>query len=416
MFRLLRLSALLLGVLTISHGARADASSNHATDRAQFIAVTQIAQMPAPEQAQAVPQLYELLAQIPRTLQLTGEILYTSLPWRTPDHEKLTPEAQADLAEKQGNAQYFSTESGQLACKTLKKYPAQTMNLLHDDLRSDDQTRQLRGVSNLEALKSGFGILYDAEFPQKQDGPFDYASFYPEIVRIFRSAPPAPAPTADKFGTIYTIPLDEQPLKAQAESALMKMGRADTIALLINDDAAQPLLHYEAIYFLASRMPDDAALQRLIPFLKSDDAELRYRAIYALPIASPAVRAALPALIDDADAKVRREAVFRAFWLKGAEFEALEPRLKSKLEDGVAGVRLVAATGFAERNDASAAPVLLRLLRDHQDDPSVNSWWAGEALSKLTGLNKNFPYQAGDPNNAAAFARIEAWIALHPAN
>ena len=418
----LRLGTLFVAGLTTSHVARADAISERATDREQFIAVTRIVQLPAEEQGKAVPQLYELLGEIPRDRpKIAVSVFYTSLPWRAPDHEKLTPEAQADLVKKEGNEQYLSDESGQLACKTLQKYPAQTTTLLQADLRSDDPAHQSRGLSNLAALKSNFGLFYDDGLPQKQDAPILYASFYPEIARIFQSAPPAEAPNEFGISQIYLDPRIKPALKTQAESALMKLGNARAIALLINDDAAQPLLHYQAISALARRAPSDEALQTLVPFLNSGDAESRYRALYALPVSLESVRAALPTLIDDSDAKVRARAVSMAFALPGVEFEALEMRLKSKLADAVADVRFMAAAGFANRKNPIAAPVLLALLRD--ESPIVNRWWAGETLSKLTDLNRNYGWPlareqspADAPRNEEAIARIEAWIATHPAN
>ena len=418
----LRIGALFIAGLSISHGAgqvaRADAISDKKLDRVQFIAVTRIVQLPAEKRAEAVPQLYQLLGEIPRNRILVGDMFYSSLPWRTPDHEKLTPEAQADLVEQQSDTQYLSGESGQLACRILREYPAQTTDLLRADLRADDATRQLRGLSNLAALRTAFGLFYDAGLPEKEADAIPFASFYPEIARIFQSAPPAEP--ANEFGITIGDPRDEPALKTQAESALIRMGRADTIALLIADDAAQPLLHYEAISTLARRNPDDAALQILVPFLKSGDAILRYRALYALPFALPAVRAALPILIDDSDAQVRERAVAGAFQFEGPEFAALEARLKSKLADASPRVRWMAADGFANRKNPIAAPVLLSLLRDQT--PDVNSWAVADELYRLTGLNQNYDWPRDDSNNpdvarrnAEASARVEAWVAAHPA-
>ena len=131
----------------------------------------------------------------------------------------------------------------------------------------------------------------------------------------------------------------------------------------------------------------------------------------------PAVRAALPILIDDPDAKVRAQAVSYAFRLQKPEFETLRTRLQSKLADASPAVRLRAAAGFAERKNPIAAPVLLALLKC--ENPDINRWWAGENLYRLTGLNRNYdwPTTAADTahRNAAAIASVEAWLAAHPA-
>ena len=422
MHSFLRTGALLVVGLTSSHVARADAGSDKTIDRAQFIAITRIVQLPADEQAQSVPQLYQLLAQIPRGRSYAVcSIFYTSLPWRTPDHEKLAPEAQADLVEQQGDTQYLADESGRLACEILQRYPAQTTALLRDDLRSDDTARQSRGLINLAALKTSFGLLYDDGLPKQTADAIPYASFYDDIARIFRNAPPAPP--ASEFGISVRVidPRNDPALKTQAESALMNMGRADTIALLINDNPAQPLLHYEAISTLARRNPHDAALQTLAPFLRSDDAKSRFEALRALPISQPAVRAALPILIDDANVQVRAQAVSRAFGLEEPEFAALEARLKSKLADAAPRVRWLAADGFASRKNPIAAPVLLALL--HDQTPDVNSWAVGDELYRLTGFNQNYSWPSDDTGNpddkrrnAEATARVEAWIAAHRAH
>ncbi len=423
MHKFLRASVLLLaGLLTShvsSHLARADAGSDKTLDRAQFIAITRITQLPAAEQEKAVPQLYQLLSEVPRGQALMiSSIVFSRVPWRTPDHEKLAPQAQADLVEKQGQTQYFSLENEILARQTLQKYPAQTTALLRADLRADDTTRQRRGLSNFAALQDDGGLYASDGSPQNQADVIPFASFYEDIARIFQSAPPAP--TADEFGVIYLDPRTKPALKTLAESALIQIGDARAIALLINDDAAQPLLHYQAITALARRAPDDAALKTLAPFLRSDDAALRYRALYALPFSLSAVRAALPILIDDPDAQVRARAVARAFQFQGPEFAALEARLKSKLADDSPRVRWMAADGFASRKNPVAAPVLLELLREQT--PDVNSWAVGDELYRLTGLNQNYSWPQNDANspdnarrNAEASARVEAWIANHPA-
>ena len=349
----LRIGALLLAGLIISshvagHVARADAGSDKTIDRAQFIAITRIIQLPADEQEKSVPQLYQLLSEIPRerTLMISS-IFYSRVPWRTPDHEKLSPEAQADLVEKQGQTQCFSLENEILARQTLQKYPAQTADLLRADLRSDDATRQRRGLSNFNELP-GDGGLYAADGSlQNQANAIPFASFYEDIARIFTQAPAADP--VSQFGINYIDPRTKPALKTLAENALMTLGDARAIALLIADDAAQPLLHYQAITALARRSPNDAALQSLAPFLKSDDATSRYRALYALPFSLSAVGAALPILIDDPDAQVRARAVAGAFQFQGPEFAALEAKLKSKLADDSPRVRWMAADGFASR-------------------------------------------------------------------
>ena len=425
MHKILRLSALLVAGLGSSHVAgqiaRADASSDKTIDRAQFIQVTRIVQLPADRQAESVPQLYGLLAQIPRGRTYSvSSILYMRVPWRTPDHEKLAPEAQADLVEKQGTGQYLADESGILACQTLKKYPDLTTLLIRDDLRSDDATRQYRGLNNINALRGDFGLLYDDDLPEQKAQAIPFASFYPDIARIFASAPPAKP--ANGFGTtnLNLSSPGEPPLKTQAENALLNLRDARAIALLIADDAAQPLLHYDAIYRLAYYAPGDVALQTLAPFLHSNDATSRYRALYALPFSLPAVRAALPVLIDDPDAQVRAWAVSGAFQLEAPEFAALETRLKSKLADDSPRVRWMVADGFAGRKNPIAAPVLLALLRNQT--PDVNSWAVGDELYRLTGLNQNYSWPQNNANspddtrrNAEAMARVEAWVAAHPA-
>lgn len=83
-------------------------------------------------------------------------------------------------------------------------------------------------------------------------------------------------------------------------------------------------------------------------------------------------------------------------------------------------VRLNAAKGFAERGDAIAAPILLKLWRDQNSSLGRQANFAlanlmGEKLDRVIFDGAMQPRRV-EWRNAEAFAHAEAWIASHPAN
>ena len=384
-----------------------------------FAEIVEISRLPVAQQAPKIAQLYEwfpaLNAARARPYRTTEGARYPEL---TLEEKQLSGKEQIMLAYKRGSwERYVEQDSNEIATQILSAHPAQVAALLHDDLRSNDEKRQARGFSNQWALPLEFwGENRASGMALSPQNARLFDRLYDDVAHVFQSAPPTAPVDNSSAAHNYWNPA---PLKVRTEDMLTTLGDARAIALLIGDDAAQPALHYWAIAGLARRAPNDAALQPLKKLLVSDDAELRYRAVFALPASTAATRTALPVLLEDTDAKTRALAVSKAFELKGSQFEKVKAQLKVRLADTDLVVRRNAAIGFAKRGDAIAAPVLLELWRN---DDNWTSLMASSALAQLTGEKFDTPITTS-PNgvrtvnmrDAASIARVEAWIVAHPA-
>ena len=385
-----------------------------------FAEIVDISRLPASEQAPKIAQLYEwfpaLEAASARPYNMTEKESYPEL---TPQEKQLSGKEQILLASKRGSWEhYVERDSDEIATEILHAHPAEVAALLHDDLRSNDAARQARGLSNQWALPLDFwgenranGMALSPENARLFD------RLYGDVAHVFQSAPPA-APV-DNSSSAHNL-WNPAPLKARAEDMLTTLGDARAIALFIGDDAAQPALHYWSISWLARRAPNDSALRPLEKLLVSDGAASRYRALFALPAANADTRTALPALLEDADAKTRALAVSRAFELKGSPFDVLKSQLITRLADSDDVVRRNAAIGFGKRGEAMAAPVLLELWRNGSSD--FPRFEVRSTLAQLTGetLTTFVEFPNGrlisEKRDAATIARVEAWIAAHPAH
>lgn len=417
MFKFLRVSALLLVALTISHGARAAPYSGAGVD--EFFEIVEISRLPPDQQTPKIAQIYEWYPELIRGNQMHFTRMQSAkYPELTTEEKRLSGKEQLILAFPRGSWQrYVSTDSYEIARRILDEHPDEFASLIHDDLRGDDAARQARGLTNLLNLPSVFWAGSRENTADSLKARW-FGTFYADVARVFQNAPPYKADDSI-FAAYYRSSWG--PLKAQAGRALVQLGDTRAIALLVNDDTAQPTLHYWAISHLAVRAPDDTALQRLVPLLHSDEAVLRYRALFALPTGIESVRVALPALLEDADAKTRALATEKTFKLGKSEFEPLKAQLKKRLADADSNVRLNAATGFAYRGDAIAAPVLLKLWTEKTggNTPLI----ARVVLERLMDENRGGLLRENpddrwrfDAKDERAVALVEAWIVQHPAN
>ena len=246
---------------------------------------------------------------------------------------------------------------------------------------------------------------------------------YRDLAAIYR-AEPGKAGDAVTSPMLLLAPELTLTLRQRAEFALTQLGDARAIALFIADVPAHPTRNFWMIEPLALQTPNDPALRQLVPFLTSPNQELRIEAMIALPVSSVAVQEAVPRLLDDPDAAIREFAVYQAFQLAPPQFEALQKQLQSKLADPSPSVRLKAALEFARRKNPVAAPVLLARLREQPKD--TNPDFISKTLNELIGFDagyvdsasmaaKKWDEQEVKRRNDAAFARIEQWIAAHPA-
>ena len=398
-----------------------------------FTEIVEISRLPPAQQAPKIVRLYQWLPELRAANEVhSGRLEYANYPKLTPEEKQLSANEQFPLAYQRGGwERYLTTDSHDLALQVLRAHPDELAALIHDDLRAPDEARQKRGLQSIWALPSDFGDRnrQAGDAPKPLNARW-FETIYADVARVFQNAPPSPPASSDV--DLYSVNT-ATPLKARAEAMLALLADSRAIALFIADDAAQPALHYWAIAKLTGSepnrweigkitnlAPNDAVLQPLEKLLVSDDAKSRYGALFALPTANAATRTALPDLIQDSDAQTRALAVSRTFGLEAPEFKKVDAQLKNRLTDMNPKVRLNAAFGFAKRGEAFAAPVLLQLWREEEEREIYLR--ARFALAKLTGeylfgpIAKNANGKRGfDDKYADAIARVEAWIAAHPA-
>ena len=114
------------------------------------------------------------------------------------------------------------------------------------------------------------------------------------------------------------------------------------------------------------------------------------------------MRAALPILLEDTEAKVRVLAVHRAFDVERPEFEKLKAQLIARLSDADLSVRWNAAVGFAKNFGAAKRHI-------HRARRSVDRRASG-ALSRLKlranrGVRRQKRYNWGSKVNLPVFSQ-----------
>ena len=385
---------------------------------AQFATLIVLSQSPESTKAAEIDFVYRALPRLVwQSEARQGPLLPDDRPDLTLDQKELAPNKQIELARKSGNSHYADIEGARLARQILRAHSDEVAALVHDDLRADDEARQTRGLRVLMLLSPDIPSIASA-LPAQQSflSARWHDVIYQDVAEIFRSQPEEI--NASRL-FIQNLVSYHNSLKTQAQQALIFLQDPRAIALLINDEPSQPTLHAWTIWFLARRAPDNPALLPLINLLDSPAPRERAAALSALPASAFAVRATLPRLLDDADERVRQAAIDKSFQLEGAQFAELESRIVAKLADANRGVRLAAAANFARRKNPIAAPVLLAALRD--DASQIETGYYSDLLNQSIGFDSGYDAKSpsADPvrkqHNAAILARIEAWIAAHPA-
>jgi hypothetical protein len=110
----------------------------------------------------------------------------------------------------------------------------------------------------------------------------------------------------DLFESVLRVFHTQPDLADQAVAAFRRIRDPRAIRVLLSADPARPLLYFEALRTLQRDCPADAALTRL---LRSPDAELRWRAAYALAESGDSALVPLAeTLAGDVDPRVREHA------------------------------------------------------------------------------------------------------------
>jgi len=126
----------------------------------------------------------------------------------------------------------------------------------------------------------------------------------------------------------------------------------------------------EAIFTALARIATAESAQAVLPYLRSDDANIRIAALDALLAMPRAAEAHLPLLLSDPEADVRLLACELVRKMQG---ENGPRQLHSLLEaEPQANVCAAAVEVLAEVGDAEALPPLRRCLARFPDDPFLN--------------------------------------------
>lgn len=368
--------------------------------RSQFIEITTRLRSAPEEQQRQIVSAYELFSQITQTRSfIVSSILFLRAPM-PPDAAQLSPQELADFITKRVGAQYLSVEAKAGGRELLRANLEGIKPLIHSDLRSPDSKLVKRGLDVLQQVALGkFG---EPDFDSKPDSPLSLwmGSFYDDVEKVFNANPA---------------------LEQSAVQTMTVLRDPRAIALLIGKDPKNPTRYYEQLASLSKLDPKNPALLGLVPRLDSPNARQRFEALWVLgaideSLLLPHVRR----LLDDPDAQVRWLAVNRAFAFKN-RFEQFKPRLLKALNDRDEFVSYVAASAFVRRNDAVAAPTLLRLLQSPTSSLSVKSAVADD-VRRLMGHSFNYAVDGSvvpQPNivqmNQFALEKFAQWIQQHPA-
>ena len=195
---------------------------------------------------------------------------------------------------------------------------------------------------------------------------------------------------------------------------LRDLGDPRAIPLLLGKDGRN-IQYFELLLHLQHHRKADPGLVKL---LSDPDAEVRWRVVYALrECADPEMASKAMQLLRDESPKVRRQALYLAYFLLSPRRPELDAQFKTLLEDPDLEVRLECVILLARRKDVACAPALLELLKNEKLDELSHNRLV-QAMQDMTG--EYFGYHVGSDawqpttaNNKAALDKFSKWIEQH---
>ncbi|MFN3651089.1 MAG: HEAT repeat domain-containing protein [Armatimonadota bacterium] len=362
--RLTGVVLLTLGLVT-SAGAQ-ELSAERA--RSLFVDVERVSRLPKEDQKEHVRRMYHEVFPAVSDLKAAGA---STMPAPPLPIDNMTPDDAAARVLEQEGVEGLRDRTRRKVLSLLARHPESVKPLVKSDLRSLERSDVLRGLSAAGRL----------QLQEALDG----------VLKIFRA--------------------DRQEAE-QAALTLRDLNDPRAIRALVERDKNRPTQYYELIRPLQRGRSADPALVKL---LRHKSAVIREQAAYALTDSGdPDLASHVRRLVKDADARVRGQAAEMGFALSGSAFEKVRPSLTELLHDPERAVRLTTATGFAQRQDATAGPTLLTLLRDATLDAKAHGAVV-RAIQSLTGTAFGYDtsesgWQPGTENNRQAIRRFEEWI------
>jgi hypothetical protein len=186
------------------------------------------------------------------------------------------------------------------------------------------------------------------------------------------------------------------------------------IPVLLGKDG-RDIQYFEMFLHLQHNHKADPGLVKLT---SDPDAEVRWRAVYALrECADQDMAPKAMQLLRDESPKVRSQALYLAFFLLSPERPDLDAQFKILLDDPDVEVRLECVILLAQRKDVACATAMLDLLRNEKLGEIPHNRLV-QSMRDLTG--DYFGYHIGSdawqpttPNNRAALEKFAKWIEEH---
>jgi HEAT repeat protein len=225
-------------------------------------------------------------------------------------------------------------------------------------------------------------------------GEFQISELTDECMRIYAAG----GPRANAAQSALTwIPSD--PARAR-----MLIDEAET-----NPEALKR--HSMLIAIFLRKQPID---QRLLKYLDSQDADMRYAAANAvMETGDPMLFPLIPKLLDDTDARVSQIGVRLAVRAPAEKYQVVRPSLVKLLSSTDVQSRIDAAARLAAAQDPLAAPVLLEYVKQASLEPRHRSR-VMQAVRALLGTQVRFN-MASWGTDTLVITQLEDWIKSHPA-
>ena len=359
-----------LGVSTPMPGAASPQNdANLAGARRLFLEIESAARSPVDQQPGFLPRVYRDVCPALKTLYVAHTVFGAH---RAADNSE-SPTQAADRLERAGGWPALG-EAGRRRCSAfLTAHRDRVESLIREDLRggsSQEKQWALFVIGETRAVR-----LLDA------------------AIAALGSRDPDP---------IY------------AAQALRDLDDPRAIPALIRSVPGDPTRFYETLRSLQRKR---AAHPQLLELLQSKDAQVRWRAAYALVDSrDETLVPLLPGLVADPAADVRRQAGYIAVSFDAATYGRLRSSIAALLTDADTGVRADIAVAVASRMDRASGPALLALV---EREATLDSWRQSnvtQAIQTLTG--SYFGLTPGTPSSpevrGKALAAFGEWVKKNP--
>jgi hypothetical protein len=349
-----------------ANGWTSTQQEREALARRLFVEIESVARLPLARQAERLPRIYRDVCP-----QFAGmRVAHTAFGPAPAAVRRESPEQLADRIAASGGSPMLG-EGGRERCKAILSAHRNAVEVLaRGDLRSGphrDHPWALHVIGELRLVR-----LFD------------------DVIGALRDPDP-----------IY------------AAQALRELGDPRAIPFLIKRFPEEPTRYFEVLRTLQHDRPPHPLLLEL---LRSGDADVRWRAAYALVEShDPVLVSIIPSLVSDPAMDVRRHAGYIVTAFDDDVYRRARPSIEPLLTDSEMAVRADVAVAMASRKDLTSAPALLALARQEENMEPWRQSNVVQAIHTLTGTY--FGLVPGTPSpavRAKALTDFARWIDAHP--